>query len=120
VVVVDVLDLDLLARHGVVRGAAVLARLALGHGHVVHGLAMVLVGAELLVDLGVAVLLVAVQRLDELLDVGDAVGPRVVLPRGVDSFVRAHGGRGMKLLSSEMASLRTRRFTGWGCSWFLQ
>ena len=83
----DVLDLDVLPRHGIADGPPVLAGL-LG-GHMVDGVAVLAVGGELGVDLGVPSLLVAVETLDELLDVGDAVRSRVGLPRRVHFVVWA-------------------------------
>jgi len=72
---VDVLDLDILARHGVPHNAAVLARLV--GGNVVDGPAAA--GQRgIVLDGLIAPLLVAIETLDELLDVGDAVAARVV------------------------------------------
>lgn len=88
----DVLDLNVLARDWVAHGAPVLARLLLRRVDVVLGLAIAPVGLQLGVDLGIAVLLLPVQALDELLDVGDPVRARVVLPGWVHFLVGVHDG----------------------------
>jgi hypothetical protein len=84
---IDILDLDVFPRHGIPDGPPILAGL-LG-GHMVDRVAVLAVGGELGVDLGVSSLLVAVEPLDELLDVGDAVRSRVGLPSWVHFVVWA-------------------------------
>lgn len=87
---IDILNLDILARDWVADGAPVLAGPALRRRDMVLRLVVSLVLVQLPVDLGVAVLFLLVQALDELLDVGDPVAAGVVLPGRVDLFLGVH------------------------------
>jgi hypothetical protein len=81
-------NLDIFARHRVSDDADILA-LALGI-HVVPGFTTLVVVLKFGFDLGVAVLLFPVQAFHKLLDVGNTILTRVVLPRRVHVLYARH------------------------------
>lgn len=90
-ITVKVVDLDILACDGVSNSSSVFA-LALARVHVRFYLAVVLAVCQLRFDSSISLFLVSVQVLHELLNIGNAVLARVVLPRRNNMLLGLHIG----------------------------